>query len=190
MRCVVIAGLLALASCQSMAQPLTSPVPTRHPPQPRPTASCRAARLQLDYDGWQGATQNVFGYLRIRDVSASACRLSGRIRVSGVDANDGRVTESVTFKISRPILLTPKAKRTAPHSPPPKGVRMAGVTITGPEFGPTGGDCSPSVQPTAFRVAVAGEVLHARDVRADNNHAFVTCHGKLSGLGRVHLVRR
>jgi hypothetical protein len=184
----VIAAILALTSCQSTTQPPTSPVPTRHHPQTKPIASCRTTRLKLDYEGWQGSSQTLFGYLRIRDASASPCRLSGHVYVSGVDTHDHRVTDAVTFRITRPVLLTPKAKGTTPESPPPKGVRMAGLTIYGPEFGPTG-RCSRSVRPAAFRVAVAGKVLHARN-RGVRGRAFATCHGKVSGLGRVHLVPR
>lgn len=151
--------------------------------------ACRLSDLAMNYYGGGAATGNDFGSIRVRDVSAHACQLTGSVRLAGVDQNDLTVTQSVTFQVVPDLVLTPRAALVPPGQRPGPGEVTALISlVAGYRDDPTGtspdGLCGAAqVIPAAWHLTFSDGTRDVANNSVDTGYpAFsrlITCRGRL-----------
>lgn len=148
-----------------------------------PAPACRAGQLALAHYGGGPATGNDFGDIGLRDVSSAPCRLTGPIRVAGLDRRRRRVTPTLTSRVTGPAILSPRA--VAAHAP--TGQLVGSIALSA-EYrdDPTSPDGSCRIHlitPASWQVTVpGGPPQHVRNHDSTDNYAefrsgLRTCRG-------------
>jgi hypothetical protein len=154
--------------------------------------ACTGAQLTLDYrDGGSGAGSD-FGGITIRDVSAAACQLAGKVSVTGLNAAGSPVTGTVAAQFSGPGVLSPHGQPVPAMRSPVPGDLEYRVQL-GAEYrdGNTpSGLCAHRLIPAAWRVTLASGgtfVVPNSDPGDAGPNApagsLITCRGNLMNLG-------
>jgi len=119
-----------------------------------PAPVCAPSQLVADFLGGEGGTQQLFGGLVVRDISAQPCELVGPLELVGVDG-EGKVVTTAShpqLSPSRLVLTARGALAPSEHNLPP-GVMEASLTVVGPEcelLDPTGEEHLHWVDPTRW----------------------------------------
>lgn len=123
---------------------------------------CRPAQLVANYLGGEGATQQLFGWFVVRDISQVPCSFSDLLMFAGLNASGRVVTTVLHPRLSAGgLVLTPRAPMPPQGAGLPRGQVEAALTIVGPEcslLDPTGREQLPWVKPARwlFRLPLGG----------------------------------
>lgn len=149
------------------------------------TTACADGQLALTYLGGGAAAGNDSGGVVVRDVSSVWCTLSGPLLLVGMGPSGRPVTNTITFPVPRPLVLSPRTPVPQVGAPPPFGEVEAGASFlanlhSGPASDPL---CAAGrVVPATWQVTLPGSVVLSADNYAPNDpypglSRFVACHG-------------
>lgn len=145
----------------------------------RPAPRCAPRQLATEYHAGGTGTGDIFGVIVLRDISARACSLSGRVSLTGVDRHGDPVIRSVHPRIARAIVLSARQPRAPRHPPPAEpGHWAATIEITAIY------DCpDKTTTPHAWRLRIATGTI---DIRNLDRHAHLADFGDLPSLYVCH----
>ena len=155
---------------------------------------CRPAQLVANYLGGEGATQQLFGWFVLRDISQVSCSFSDLLMFAGLNASGRVVTTVLHPRLSvGGLILTPRAPMPPRGAGLPRGEVEAALTIVGPEcslLDPTGREHLPWVKPARwlFRLPL-GRVLARNTLPSGYSSptallatGFKSCKGSIGSL--------
>jgi len=145
--------------------------------------SCKTAQLAIDYYGGGLGGGSDFGTIRLRNITAQPCALTGTVGVVGIDNVAHAVTQELTYPVRQPLVLTANAPRVPEGQNPPLGETDA-LLILGANYTNAGGACvGDEVTPAAWRLSLADGTLTvpniSNDPGGDGFASLVTCGGHL-----------
>ena len=149
---------------------------------------CRVGDLAFVYYGGGAGAGSEFGTIRIRNVSARPCGLSGSVIVSGISATGTVDTQIVSYPVAGTIRLTARTPTLADMQPPPAQEVVADLEMsTEYRDDPTSRDglCHANhvVVPASWRVTLAGGTQTVPNYSYDSDPQWphlLTCNGEVS----------
>jgi hypothetical protein len=157
---------------------------------------CLRGQLSLSYRAGGLATGNDFGVILVRDVSASSCRLAGRLQITGVSPTAQPVTNTVTAAIASPGVLAPNMQPVPDLAPVPLGVLtwLLAAPYRDDPASPSGLCAAHYVIPARWRVRLPDGSLvmvpnrdNGSFARLSSSGGLVTCRGHLGTASQVTL---
>jgi len=157
--------------------------------------ACTASQLTLSYRGGGFATGNDFGLIIFRDTGAALCRLTGPVRVTGLNAAGRAVTSTAASAFSDPGVLSPHAPPVPDFAAPPPGELVYGwMLAAGYRDGPARVDhgyCQPLwVIPAAWRIALPGGTSLVIPNTDPHNRGMAPTGGLITCQGRLGAALR
>ena len=152
--------------------------------------TCSAPQLTADLEDIEFAADQTYGWIIIRNTSATDCQLVGRIGLVGVDSTGTPDTVSVSAPVAGGLFLTADAARVPNNKMPPAGEHVAflvpdsslSTTIgTNP-----GADCAATdqVTPATFRLDINGSgtiaVPNTADGSPEQFRQLRVCQGQIT----------
>jgi hypothetical protein len=157
---------------------------------------CLASQLRLSYRSGGLGTGSDFGVILFRDVTASSCRLAGRLQITGVTATGRPATNTVTAAIAAPGVLAPYTPPVPDLAPVPPGVLawFLQAAYRDDATSPNGLCTAHYVIPARWRVRLPdGSVVtvpnadHGSPARLSSSGGLVTCRGRLGAMSQATL---
>jgi hypothetical protein len=151
--------------------------------------ACQAAQLALDYYSGGLGGGGDFGTIRLRNVTGRPCALTGTVGVVGIDKAGHVVTQTLTYPVRQPLVLTANALRVPDGQNPPLGETVA-LLILGAQYTNAGGACvGDEVTPAAWRLSFADGTLTvpniSNDPEGDGFASLLTCGGHLDNADPI-----
>jgi hypothetical protein len=145
--------------------------------------SCRTAQLAIDYYGGGLAGGGDFGSIRLRNITAKPCALTGSVRLVGTNEAGQPVTQTLTYPTQQPLVLTANAPRVPVGQAPPLGETTA-LLILGATYTNAAGACvGDEVTPAVWRVSLPDGTLTvpntSNDPEGNGFASLLTCGGHL-----------
>jgi hypothetical protein len=177
------------------------------PPSGRPgrpphrAAACTPAQLDAAFGGSSqpGTGNTALGIITIRDASPAACRLRGKLTVTGISRTGRPVTAPVRFAVMPGPALSRDGTGPGRNGGMPAGQVSASLLLISAGTHPPSGAPSCSghqVDPAAFRVTLASggsvgapNASSARGPALTGDGGLLTCRGRLFGQRQVTVSR-
>ncbi len=152
--------------------------------------ACSAHQLTANFEDIEFAGDQTYGWIIIRNTSATDCQLVGHIGVVGLGSTGAPDTVSVSAPVAGGLLLTAHAAPVPADKVPPAGEHVAFLvpdSSSSTTIGPNpGADCTPTDQvvPAMFRLDInrSGTVLVANAAEGEPQQfrQLRVCQGQLT----------